>query len=348
MKKTFLRSKVMLYSCAIALLLVFQGRALDTDPLTLVQTIEMPNVPTFPYADHLGVDVKGHRLFAAMQGAKSEVVIDINAAKVIHNIQLQDPHSVVYRSDLDRIYVTDGDPTEPGVKVFDGRDYHLIKSIKLQQRTDSAAYDPKSKYFYVVNGGEAAKQNYSLISVVDTTSMESLGDIKIPGETLEQLELEASGPRLYVTIEEKSEIAVVDREKRALLETWPITKGKVPAAIALDEANHRLFVGCRTTDMHGHIVVFDTTTGKEIDALPIGGHVDQMFFDPASKRIYASDGVGVDVYQEQDPDHYALLGKADTGLMSKTGLLVPELHRYFAAVPHIGSQAAKILVFQTQ
>ena len=348
MRKSFLVFVVIFCASAVVFLAVLPGHAWDAEPLVLVQKIPMPDVPTFPYADHLGIDLHGHRLFAAMQGAKSEVVIDINAGKVIHNIHVDDPHTVVYRNDLNRIYITDGDPKEPGVKVFDGNDYHLIKSIKLRPRTDSGAYDPKSKYFYVVNGGETAKQDYSFLSIVDTTKMTSLGDIKIDGATLEQLDMEQSTPRLYVTIEEKSEVAVVDRDKRTVVATWPITKAKVPAAIALDEANHRLFVGCRTTDMHGHIVVFDTATGKELDALPVGGHVDQMFFDPATKRIYASDGTAVDVYEERDPDHYTLLGKAETGLMSKTGLLVPELHRYFATVPHIGSQEAKILVFQTQ
>lgn len=316
----------------------FQARAKTAEPLKLIQTIELPDVPTFPYADHLAVDLKGHRLFAAIQGTKSVTVIDINAGKVTHKISVEDPHSILYRGDIDQIYVTDGNPSDPGVKIFDGHDYHLVKSIKLLARSDSAGYDPESKYFYVVNGGEVAKLDYSVLSVIDTTKGENLGDIKIPGKTLEQMILEHSSPRLYVGIEDADEIAVVDRQKRTVIATWRTTKGKVPAAIALDEGHHRLFVGCRTTDMHGHIVVLDSQTGKEIDALPLSGHVDQMFFDPTSKRIYASDGIAVVVYKQRDPDHYTLLGKADTGLMSKTGLLVPELHRYFASVPHFQTQ----------
>src|SRR6266404_3767360 len=73
-------------------------------PLTLVQTIDI-DVPTFPYTDHLEVDVKGHRLFAAIQGSKAVVVSDIDAGKVIHSIPVVDPHAILYRDDLDQIYV---------------------------------------------------------------------------------------------------------------------------------------------------------------------------------------------------------------------------------------------------
>ena len=92
------------------------------------------------------------------------------------------------------------------------------------------------------------------------------------------------------------------------------------------------------SDGRGHVEVL---VGPKRDIL-------RAHSDVPSKRIYASDGIAVVVYQERDPNHYTFIGKADTGLMSKTGLFVPELHRYFATVPHIGSQAGKILVFKTQ
>jgi hypothetical protein len=100
--------------------------------------------------------------------------------------------------------------------------------------------------------------------------------------------------------------------------------------------------------MSGAIVVFDTKTGKETGTtLPIGGWVDNMFFDPLSKRLYASCGTGyVYVYQQRDPDHYDLVGKTETAVMGKTSLLVPEFNRFFVSVPHIGGTQAKVLVFQ--
>lgn len=61
----------------------------------------------------------------------------------------------------------------------------------------------------------------------------------------------------------KNKIGVVDRQKRALVDTWPAMKGRANIAVALDEQHHRLLVGCRNTDMIGAIVIFDTQTGEE-------------------------------------------------------------------------------------
>ena len=342
MKRAFFLLIVILFS-------TIQGRSQATVPLTLVQTIELPDVPSFMYAGDIAFDLKSHRLFASMQGAKSVVIVDTDTGKLLQSISVEYAHTVVYLNDLSQLYVTDQGASQPGLRIFDGHDYHLIKLIKLQARADAADYDSESKLFYVDNGGAAAKQDYSLITIIDTNKGEVVGEIKIPTKTLEGLVIERSTPRIYVNLRDDDKVAVLDRQKRVFLESWTITKGHGPSAIALDEKNHRLFVACRTRDLHGHIVVFDTGTGKELDALPIGGHVDSLTFDETSRRLYATCGSGeIDVYQQHDADHYSLLGKAETGIMARSGLLVPEFQRFFATVPHIGTQTAKILVFKTQ
>jgi len=205
---------------------------------------------------------------------------------------------------------------------------------------------------YVTNGGEGAQLEYSVLSDIDTTRGEVLGDLKISTASLEAMAMESSSSKLYIDLTDKNQVAVLDRQKRVLLGTWPVTKGKHNIAIALDETHHRLFVGCRDTERTGVIVVFDTQTGKELQALPIGGWVDYIAFDPATQRIYATcgsrpEGTGaVYVYRESEPDRYDLLGIAPTAPRGKTGLLVPELHRFFVPIPHYGDTNAKILVFQ--
>jgi DNA-binding beta-propeller fold protein YncE len=325
------------------------GQPQTAAPLKLIQTIEMPNVPVGPYTDHLIVDLKGHRLFTTPQAHHSVQVFDLDTGKLLHEITgLGNAHAVAYRSDLDRIYVVDG---EPGlVRSYDGRDYHALQSVKLRKNADSMTSDPDAKFMYVANGGEEANEDFSFVSVVDTSIPKDVADIRIDAAVPEQMVLEEKGPRLYVDITDKNEVGVIDREKRTLVATWPITEAKKPIAIALDEAHHRLFVGCRNTDMEGAIVVFDTQTGKETGTtLPTGGWVDYLGFDPATGRLYASCGTGyVYVYQQRDPDHYDLAGRAETAVMAKTGLLVPELHRFFVSVPHIGGTPAKVLVFETE
>jgi DNA-binding beta-propeller fold protein YncE len=183
-----------------------------------------------------------------------------------------------------------------------------------------------------------------MISVIATDTGEIVGEMKVDSSQLEAIALESSSPRMYVNSRGTNEIAVIDRYARRIIATWPITLGKVNVPMALDEANHRLFVGCRD----GKMVVLDTTSGKELQALPITKGTDDMVFDPVKKRIYiASDGA-VDVYEQIDADHYQLLGTTPTAPVAKTARLVPELNRYFIAAPKHDGQKAEILVFEVE
>src|ERR1700682_592742 len=329
------------YSILTGFLVLFAigARGQDSAPLKLAQTITLPPDAKGQF-DHFGVDLKGNRLFATPEGSKSVRVFDLKTGKPIHTIGgIEKPHAVLYREDLDRIYVTDGESGD--LKIFDGKTYKLLSSVKLLEDADSIGYDPKTKYLSTDSGGADGHQTYSMLSVVDTTEGKKIEDIKIDGETLEAMALENSTPRLYVNNKAKNQVDVVDREKRAIIASWPVTKCKTNVAMALDESNHRLFTACRTAQM----VVMDTESGKEITALPITKGVDDAVYDPASKRIYAACDGNVDVYQQSSPDEYKLLARIPTDPMAWTARLVPELKRYFVAVPQHGTDNAKILVF---
>jgi DNA-binding beta-propeller fold protein YncE len=324
---------------AFFVLSAIPARGQVAPPLKLAQTLTLPADVKGNF-DHFGVDLKGDRLFATPEGYKAVLVFELKNGKPIHTITgIGKPHAVLYREDLNRIYITDGDAGD--VKIFDGKTYALLSSVKLLEDADSIGYDPKTKYLYIDNGGGDVHETYSMLSVVDTTAGKKLADIKIDGDTLEAMALERSSPRLYVNNKAKNQVDVVDREKRAIVSSWPVTKCKTNVAMALDEANHRLFIACRT----GQIAVLDTQSGKEITALPITKGVDDVTYDPASKRIYAACDGNVDVYQQSGPDQYKLLAQVPTAPMGRTARLVPELKRYFVAVPQHGTDPAKILVF---
>jgi DNA-binding beta-propeller fold protein YncE len=240
---------------------------------------------------------------------------------------------------VNRIYITDGDAGD--LKIFDGTTYSLVSSVKLLEDADSIGYDPVTKYLYVDNGGGDVHQTYSMLSVIDTTAGKKLADLKIDGETLEAMALEESTSRMYVNNRSKNQVAVVDREKRELVASWPVTLCKNNVAMALDETNRRLFVACRT----GQIAVLDTQTGKEVTSFPITKGVDDITYDAASKRLYAACDGAVDVYEQSSADKYKLLANVPTGPMGRTARLVPELKRYFLAVPQHGNTSASVLVF---
>ena len=319
-----------------------QGRAQQEPPLKLIQTIHLPNVKGG--LSHFGLDLNGNRLFATLQKEKSVQVFDLRTMKLIHTIGgLEQPYAVLYRVDLDRIYVTDEEGA--ALRIFDGKTYTPIKSVKLLLDTESIAYDSANHYLYIANGGADEHQTYAFVSIVDADAGAKVADIKIETESLKDIVIEKSSSKMYVNDRGKNQIDVIDRKARTLIASWPITLGKGNVPMALDEAHHRLFAGCR----NGQIVIFDTESGKELQALPIDEGVDELTFDPDSEGIYAaSGGAGgsVAVYEETKPDNYKFLGKVLTKPGAREGRLVPERGQYFLAVPQSEKTEAEILVYE--
>jgi DNA-binding beta-propeller fold protein YncE len=323
---------------------LFAGKmqAQESAPLKLVQTFKLP-VDVKGNFDHFAIDLAGNRLFATPEAYKAVLVFDLKTGKLIHKITgIEKPHAILYREDLKRLYVTDGDAGD--VKIVDSDSYAILSSVKLLEDSDSIGYDAVTKYLYIDNGGGDVHQTYSMLSVVNTTAGKKVADIKVDGDTLEAMVLEESSNRIFLNNKAKSQVDVIDREKRTLITSWPITLAKTNVAMAYDEANHRLFVACRS----GGIVVLDTQSGKEITVLAITKGVDDLVFDPASKRLYASCDGDASVYEQTSPDKYKLLGKVPTGPLARTALLVPQLSRYFVAVPQHGTSNAEIQVFEVQ
>jgi DNA-binding beta-propeller fold protein YncE len=344
------RIRVLLPS--ILLPLIAAANPETTEPLKLVQTIVLPDVPKGPYSDHLAVDIPSHRLFATPQAQKSVQVIDYSTGALLHTISgIGNPHSVLYRADLDQIYVTDG---EAGLlRIYSGKEYKQINAIDKLPDADSISYDPATKYLYVTNEGEGSESKFTELAVIDTTTSKRLGDIKLPAKKPEGMVLEIAGEHIYIDLMDQNKIGVIDRKKRELVATWPITKCKKNIAAGLDEAHHRLFVGCRDTETSGTLDVLDAETGKELETYPLGGWVDYIAYDGASDRIYAScgaqvaDGGFIYVFKADGKGHYPFLAKVPTAPRAKTALLVPEIKRLFVSVPHFEDQA-RVLSFQVQ
>jgi hypothetical protein len=117
---------------------------------------------------------------------------------------------------------------------------------------------------------------------------------------------------------------------------------KKPTAIALDDASHRLFIGTRDP---AKLIVLDTNSGKDVSSYPAAAMVDDMAFDGQRKRIYFAGTEFLDVFQQTDADHYDRMGHIPTSFRAKTGVLVPELNKFYLAVPHHEKQVAELRVY---
>jgi len=156
--------------------------------------------------------------------------------------------------------------------------------------------------------------------------------------------VERMGTRLFVNVPDKKEIEVIDLGKRTVLARWPVTSAQNNFPMALDEAHHRLFVGCWVPP---RLLVFDTETGKEVAAAESSGSTDDLFYDSRAGRVYVLTSQGfLDAFQQRDPDHYDRIARYPTPPGTQTGLFVPEWGKLFAAVRKQGEQSAELRVYQ--
>ncbi len=337
-------SILMMRNC-LSLLLLFAIPLLHAQhsaPLKLIQSIPLPGLKAGDF-DHFTVDLDGHRLFLTAEANGLVEVFDTQTNKLIHTIRgIDAPHSMVYRADINRLFVVDGDASE--IKVYDASTYGLLGHVGLYIDADSQAYDPETKLMYVVSGGREAHRPYSYISIVDTSQSKKTLDIKIDANWLEAIVLERHGPRLFVNITAESAVGMMDRNQHSITAKWPIpadTQQNLP--LFLDEPNHRLLL---TTRKPSKLIVIDSDTGKVTTSIPCVGLVDDIAYDAKLKRFYLSGDQFMEVFKQDDADHYTSLGKTASAFRAKTALFVPELNRYFLAVPRNGNKEAEVKVYE--
>jgi hypothetical protein len=329
----------------IALVCSARLAAQDNYPLRLVQTIPMPNVKG--RIDHMDVDVKGKRLFVAGLENGSLEVVDLGAGKWSKSIPgFKKTQGIAYVPSLNKVFVASGD--DGMLRVFRGDTLELLDSLKLEMGPNRVAFEPNSEILYVGYGGKDAGKDYGQVGIIDAKADKRLGDIKVEAHPAELL-LDKSGKTLYVFISAASKVQLVDTKKREVLSTWA-TSSQRNGDGAFDEKTHRLFIGTRTPPQ---MIVMDSSSGKEVAALPTVEGMDGVYFNAKQKRIYISGGRDNDVgyifiYQQKDADHYEAIGKIPTRSGAGTSFWSPELNRFYVGAPASDKQEAAILVFEPQ
>ncbi len=286
--------------------------------------------------DHLGIDLKGHRLFAAALGDDQNTVevIDYQAGKRIFSIRGQSkPQGVFYSPDFGNVFVANGG--DGTYKVFRGDNYQLVSSGPLGMNPNHVGYDFTTKYLYV--GYRDAASGH--LAIIDTGNGQHIGDITtdaLPGG----IKLESEGPRIFVTLQGEKKLGVLDRNGHEQIATWPLTQ--LVQSLALDETHHRLFAGGRVP---ARFFVFDTDSGKQIAALDCVSGIDDLWYDASRKRIYATGIDGIAVYDQQDADHYTPMTKIVSAEGAATSIWASSVDRLFVSAPKSGARDAAILVF---
>jgi DNA-binding beta-propeller fold protein YncE len=324
-------------STLVASLLLALGSScvLGAEPATLELLQTIPLKGANGRLDHLAIDNRHARLFVANLSNNSLDIVDLKAGKLLKQIPDQKKiQGIAYAPDLDRIYVGNGIGGE--CNVFDGKDYTLLKSIKLTG-ADNVRYLARRRLVYV---GHAEKA----LSVIDAQTYEVKTEIKLPGQP-EGFQLESKRPRLYLNTVDPTRLVAVNTDKNEVLHSYPLKLADRAYPMAVDQANHRLFLGCRNKPS---VVVMNSETGQEVAGVAIPEDIDDLFYDAKNKRLYASCGAGaLAVIQQRDADHYETLETIPTVKLARTCFFDPAGERLYLIVPRQeGQEGPTIRVYR--
>lgn len=324
---------------ALTALVLAQEPPSADQPLILDRIIAVPGADG--RFDHMAVDAKTGRVFAAVYGNDTVAVLDVHRSRQIHTIAggLDEPQGVAYLPDLNRIVVTNSG--DGSCKIFDGTTYQPLASVKFADDADQLRYDPARHLIYVGYGDGA-------IGAIDALTNKITGEGFELGAHPESFQLEQSGPRIFVNLASENQIAVIDRNTRKI-EKWKLAGAGTNFPLALDEKHRRLFVAARRP---ATLLVLDMDTGREVARLPGAADSDDMWYDATRRRVYVPGGEGlIFVYQQTDADHYTLLAKVPSTIGGRTSAYFGQVGKHnslFLAVPGRSNRGAELWVYETR
>jgi YVTN family beta-propeller protein len=213
-------------------------------------------------------------------------------------------HGIAFDNALNKGFTSNGRANN--VFVFDLLTNQVTETIATGENPDAILYEPFSKTIITCNGRSKD------LSVIDPNNGKVIVTIPVGGKP-ETAVTDEKG-KLYVNIEDKNEIVVVDMKKNIIEAHWPLSPGEAPTGLAMDRNTNRLFVGCEK-----YLVVLNAATGKLIDALPIGAGCDGVAFNNKTRTIFTSNGEGtMTVIRENSADNYTVTGNVITKRGART------------------------------
>ena len=318
MKKTFL-----MISCIC--LIIGTTSLFGQSAYKLVNKIHVPGDGGW---DYLSVDESTGRIFVS-HGTLVNVV-DEKDGKLLGNIpDTKGVHGIAIAPDLNKAFISNG--RDSSVTIIDLKLLAFITRVNVTgQNPDAILYDPFSHKVFAFNG------RTSNATVIDGTTNKVAGTIKLDGKP--EFSVTDGKGKVYVNIEDKSEISCINPTTLKVEQTWSIAPGEEPSGLALDNENHLLFAVCGNKMM----VVVDAISGKVITTLPTGNGTDGAAFDPALKRAYSSNGEGtMTVVQEVSPNEFKVLENVPTQQGARTITVDKKTHHIFLPTAEFGPAPEK-------
>jgi DNA-binding beta-propeller fold protein YncE len=266
--------------------------------------------------DYLSVDEVNGKLFVSHSTVVQ--IVDLKTAKLVGTIaDTKGIHGIAIANDLNKGFTSNG--RDSSVTVFNLNTFEVITKIQVTgQNPDAILYDPFSKKVFVFNG----RSHNS--TVIDAKENKIIASIPLDGKP--EFSVTDGKGKIYVNIEDKSLINVINSTTLKVEQHWSIAPGEEPSGLALDNQTHRLFSVCGNKLM----VVTDAETGNIITTLPIGDRCDGVAFDPEKKRAYSSNGEGtITVVQEENANSFKILETVNSQPGARTIVIDKTTHHLY-------------------
>jgi len=250
-------------------------QAPTAQPYKVIRTAKVGGAGGF---DYVYADVAGRRLYIPRTGDTARVTV--------FNLDTLEPAGEIPNANARGVAVdpksNHGFCSSKPVVMWDTKTLATIKTIEVQGNPDGILFDPFNERVYVFSH---SAPNATVINAKDGSLV---GTIDLGGAP-EQAVTDGKG-HLYIDIEDKDNVAVVDAKKLTLTSHYSLNgKGGGPGGLAFDVKNHILFAACHDP---ATMVVLDAKDGKIITTLPIGSGVDGAVFNPATRETFSSQGDG--------------------------------------------------------
>ena len=273
--------------------------------------------------DYLIVDTAAHRLYVSR--STHVAVIDLDRDSVVGDIpNTLGVHGIAFVRELGRGFTSNG--RDSTVTIFDLRTLAPLSQIKVTGRNpDAITYDPVSKRVFTFNGGSANA------TALDARTGAVVGTIDLGGKP--EFAVSDARGRMYVNIEDKSEVVAFDPRSLTVVQRWSLAPCEEPTGLAIDRRSRRLFSVCSNALM----AVLDADRGRVVTTLPIGSGVDGAAFDPATGLAFSSNGEGtLTVVHEESADSFRVVGTVATQRGGRTVALDERTHRFYTVAADYG------------
>jgi DNA-binding beta-propeller fold protein YncE len=237
-------------------------------------------------------------------------------------------HGIAFYEALGKGFTSNGRTNS--VTVFDIRTGRVLNQIPTGQNPDAIFFEPFTRTIITCNG-----RSHDL-SIIDPVAEQVIGTVSLDGKP--ETAVSDNTGRIFINIEDKSEISVVDIIHKTVLANWSLSPGENPTGLAIDRKNHRLFAGCDR-----QLMVMDAVTGKTVAKVSIGDGCDGVVFDSHLKDVFASCGEGtLTVIHENSPSAFNVVARVATRRSARTLAIDEKTHRIF--LPAAGSEKFGVLV----